>query len=152
MKDLIITRQVYENILHTIGLLEPERGGILGADESGVISHYYYDASAQHSCNSYEPDVDAVNNVLLNEWHPKGVRMVGIVHSHANGNSVPSCGDVNYGMRILQSLDDLEHFYLPIVTFENHTPQLTSFRVEKDEQAGYVCRMTDWSVCERKEK
>lgn len=144
--QLIMTENVFGQIISTIGKQEPERGGILGAGKDGLISHYYFDACAQVSPDSYEPDIDSVNRVLVQEWLPNGIRMVGIVHSHSNGNNVPSCGDIHYGMHILHSLDNADQFYLPIITGSLSSPELSAFVITRDAELGYVCKAVDWII------
>lgn len=78
--------------------------------------------------------------MLANDWMPRGILMVGIVHSHANGVNIPSCVDVDYGIRILQALDTVDEFYLPIVTVIDGVFKLTCFVITKHDDRKYVCR------------
>ena len=143
---MVLTQQVLDAIRQTIGTRPAECGGVLGADETGTITRYYFDETGTGTENSYEPDVDAINAVLVNDWLPGGIRMAGIVHSHANGNSIPSCGDIHYGMRILQALDGTERFFLPIVTNADGRMELNACVLEKDEDLGMVCRKLEWTI------
>ena len=143
MWEIRITSVVYRQISATIGLYPPECGGVLGAGEDGVITEFFFDATGRSTPNGYAPDVKAINEMLTNDWMPRGILMVGIVHSHSNGNSVPSCGDVSYGVRILQALDTVDRFYLPIVTLNNGEMQMNGYVVLRDEVHGFVCRRTE---------
>lgn len=145
MEPMIISQSVLEAIRRTIGAHPAECGGALGADASGAITRYYFDETGCCTPDSYEPDVDAINEVLIRDWLPNGIRLAGVVHSHANGSSVPSCGDVHYGMRILQALDGAERLYLPIVTGTGENMELSAFAVETDRSLGAVCRKLDWT-------
>lgn len=143
MEMLTMTQNVLDQIKNTIGGMAPEHGGILGANEDGVITHFYFDATGRSTEASYEPDVTAINTILAARWIPQGIHLAGIVHSHAAGNAAPSCGDISYGMRILQALD-AERFYLPIVTVDESGVHFASFAVENDALLGCVCRRTPW--------
>lgn len=145
-QKLVLTNQVLEAIKQTIGSRPAECGGILGTDDTGIITSYYFDETGTGTEDSYEPDVETINSILTNEWLPKGIQMVGIVHSHANGHDVPSCGDIHYGMRILQSLDEQEKFYLPIVTQTDGCVKLTAYALENNEAFGTVCRKQEWET------
>ena len=140
-----ITKEVLKQIKETVGRLQPEHGGILGATTDGTISEYYFDADGTSTPTGYVPNVSMINDVLTNDWMPRGILMVGIVHSHANGVNTPSCVDVGYGIRILQALDTVDKFYLPIVTVEDGMFQMTSFAIMKD-SVEYVCRKIDYST------
>lgn len=146
MNQMIITRSVLEEIRQTIGNRPAECGGILGADEYGTITHYYFDETGCSTPDSYEPDVNAINSVLITDWLPNGIHLAGVIHSHANGNATPSCGDIHYGMRILQALDGLERLYLPIATGLKEDMALNVFAVETDQTLGTVCRKLDWTT------
>ena len=126
-----MSRSVYEQILDTIGNRQPESGGILGAGEDGVISQYYFDVTGISEPDAYIPDVEAVNQVL-EAWHERGIHMVGIVHSHQGGMNVPSCGDVAYGTRILEALDTVDRFYLPIVVCHEDAPRMLGYVLFKE--------------------
>ena len=145
MCEMRITKEVLKQIKETVGRLQPEHGGILGATTDGTISEYYFDADGTSTPTGYVPNVSMINNVLTNDWMPRGILMVGIVHSHANGVNTPSCVDVGYGIRILQALDTVDKFYLPIVTVEDGMFQMTSFAIMKD-SVEYVCRKIDYST------
>lgn len=145
MRVLKFSEVVYRQISETIGKFPPECGGILGARESGLITEYYFDVSGTCSPKGYAPDVQRINEILINDWNPRGVIMVGIVHSHANGVIVPSCGDINYGIRILQALDTVDEFYLPIVTV-GETMRMQCYVVSPDPERQFVCRRLDYDV------
>ena len=143
-----IYSKIIEMILNTLGTYRPECGGVLGAGEDGVITHYYFDSTGKSEPKCYTPDVEAINRVLTEEWFPKGIFMVGIVHSHDAMNPYPSCGDVSYGINILRALDTTEKFFLPILTVENDEMNLQGYVIETDEVHGYVCRAIEVSVVE----
>lgn len=95
----------------------PERGGVLGAKPGQPISKFYYDESGISTPDSYTPDYQTINSVLDN-WEQEEISMVGMVHSHAGADAMPSCGDLYYCEKILLSNSALGDFYLPIVSVE----------------------------------
>ena len=141
-----ITQTVMVAIRDTVGRHPAETGGILGADTSSVISHYYFDHSGISKETGYTPDVTAVNKILADRWMPNNVLMVGIVHSHANMNCVPSCGDISYGIRILQALDTVDKFYLPIVTQTPNGVCMNFYVMLRDSERGFVCKQIEYAV------
>lgn len=146
MGEIRITCQVLEQIKETVGKLPPECGGVLGASKDGIISEFLFDSLGKSTPTGYAPNVEMINQVLTNDWMPRGIVMVGIVHSHANGIEVPSCMDVNYGIRILHELDTVDKFCLPIVTVVNSIFKMTWFVIAKDENGEYLCRKADHVV------
>jgi len=95
----------------------PERGGVLGAKPGQPISKFYYDESGISTPDSYTPDYQTINSVL-DIWEQENISMVGMVHSHAGDDTLPSCGDLYYCEKILLSNRGLNNFYLPIVSVE----------------------------------
>lgn len=146
MYGIKMTQEVYRQIVDTIGRHEPECGGVLGAKQEGVITEYYFDTTGRSSPNGYAPDVNAINEMLIKDWMPRGILMVGIVHSHSNGNSVPSCGDINYGIRILQALDTVDRFYLPIMAVNDGEIQMNGYVIMYDKAYGFVCRRDECEI------
>lgn len=143
MDTMKLSQNVYSQIMNTVGSLPPECGGVLGAKEDGIITEFYFDEHGLSSANGYAPNVQMINNMLINDWMPRGILMVGIVHSHSNGNGVPSCGDISYGIRILDALDTVDRFYLPIVAEKENTMHLNGYVIMRDNEHGFVCRKID---------
>ena len=110
-----ITKEVYDAVIRAFTENEPECGGILGAAPGQAITHFYFDKTGTSTAWSYTPDCEAVNTMLLKEWAPAGVQMVGIIHSHSNAGDFPSCGDLHYAVQILRAAS-LTELLLPIVT------------------------------------
>lgn len=143
---LIFTKGVMEEIINTVGRFPPETGGILGACSNGIISHFYYDRTGKSTANGYAPDISTVNEIITNSWMPNGILMVGIVHSHANMNRTPSCGDISYGIRILQALNTVDQFYLPIVTRSEDVFEMCCYVLSHDPERQFICRKVDYTV------
>lgn len=143
MNRLKLSKNVFSQIRDTIGMHPPECGGVLGAREGEIVTEFYFDEYGTGSADRYVPNVQMINDMLIHEWMPRGILMVGIVHSHSNGNEVPSCGDISYGMRILQALDTVDRFYLPIVTIQEGNVRMNGYVVEQDESKSFVCRRVE---------
>ena len=141
LQAVSIAKSVYYQILHDLGLRQPECGGVLGMARNGVISAWYHDLTGKSSPTSYSPDVLAINSVLRDEWQPNGIKMAGIVHSHSTGKRVPSCGDINYGLRILDSLDTVDVFYLPILEIQPVVPNLFCYVIFRNSEGGRCKRI-----------
>ena len=140
MDTLKLSKEVFSQILDTIGKYPPECGGVLGSHESGIVTEFYFDEHGTSSVNGYAPNVQMINDMLIHDWMPRGILMVGIVHSHANGVAVPSCGDISYGIRILQALDTVDKFYLPIVTTNRGNTEISCYGIYSDPERQFVCR------------
>lgn len=136
-EQLRITSQVIQQIEKTIGMYPPEHGGILGAKEDGIISEFFFDRLGKSSSNGYSPDVESINRILIEDWMPRNIYMVGIVHSHSGNNQCPSCGDLFYGIHILNALDTVDSFYLPIVTKQDNHLQINGSIICKEQGRCY---------------
>ena len=148
METIRIAASVYKQIMDTIGRLPPECGGVLGAAENGFITEYYFDSHGKSAPNGYAPDIQSINRMLTDDWMPRGILMVGIVHSHSNGIAVPSCGDFSYGIRILQALDTVDEFYLPIVTQTDGKVRLDCYAICHDPERQFICRKVDYVIAD----
>lgn len=146
MDTLKLSKDVFSQILDSIGKHPPECGGVLGAREDGIITEFYFDEHGISSTNGYAPNVQMINEMLIYDWMPRGILMVGIVHSHSNGNGVPSCGDISYGVRILQALDTVDRFYLPIVTAQEGNIQMNGYVIQHEKIHGFVCRKVECEI------
>ena len=148
MDILKLSNSVYQQICGTIGKLPPECGGILGSTNGSIITEFYFDKSGKSSVTRYAPDVFGINNMLIHDWMPRGIFMVGIVHSHANKVLAPSCGDISYGIRILQALDTVDKFYLPIVTNSNGVIKMSCYGIYHDPERQFVCKKLPHYICD----
>ena len=110
----IITAEVYDQIKRTIGTRKPEQGGILGSSDGIHIDHYYFDKTADRTSASYTMDAKALNEVI-HEWNDNGIQLVGIIHSHPQGCTKPSYGDMETARHIIETIDVKGKFFTPIV-------------------------------------
>lgn len=143
---MIITQNVFNKISECLINAPVESGGILGTKDRQVIDEFYYDKSGIGTANSYTPDVESINSVILNDWSLKGIELVGIIHTHVNGTKFPSCGDFMYGEQILKSLKNLDWFYMPIALTENSELSVYGYKIFLDNQGHIKCEQVEISV------
>lgn len=110
----IITAEVYDQIKRTIGTRKPEQGGILGSSDGVHIDYYYFDKTADRTSASYTMDAKALNEVI-HGWNDNGIQLVGIIHSHPQGCTKPSYGDMETARHIIETIDVKGKFFTPIV-------------------------------------
>lgn len=146
---LSILSTVIKEIEDTLSNQEVESGGILGArlmqNVSNHIIEYYFDRGGIGGNHSYTPNTTQINSILLNDWFPRGIIMVGIVHSHVNGILVPSCGDLAYAERILKQLKYVNTFHLPIISFHRGFFEMQSFEISLTGK-GLNCRLEQINI------
>lgn len=110
----IFTAEVYDEICKTIGHRRPEYGGLLGSSDGVHIDHYYFDATSERSADVYMMDIPACNKVI-HEWNDNDIELVGVIHSHPNGVTRPSHGDLLTAKNIIESINVHGKFFTPIV-------------------------------------
>ena len=115
-----VTLGIVDRIKTFIGEHPAERGGILGCNSNGRITHFFEDVSSECSRAAYSPDVDTLNTVI-DSWKGDGITFCGFVHSHPAGIPAPSPADHEYSSRILECFDKLDLLWLPIVQTEPDT-------------------------------
>jgi proteasome lid subunit RPN8/RPN11 len=127
-KDSDIDEDVLNEIINTIGTMEPEQGGLLGKDENGKIVTFLLDENGSKTGHTYSPDKDWVNE-KLKEWEQQGIKLAGIVHSHPcyPNDYIPSKEDVEYAARIIEAMPETLGgiFHMPIVTINDGYVRLT---------------------------
>lgn len=69
-------KNIYRQIMNTIGSIPPESGGILGERE-GVLCAYYYDTGGTCNGGTYRPDIICINRVI-EKWSQKSIQFTGI--------------------------------------------------------------------------
>ena len=126
-----IKKEIYEQIINTLGKIEPEKGGILGSVDKKIITHYHYDEKGISTEHSFTPDVDSLNSIL-EEWANEGVYLVGFIHSHTSEFNFPSCLDFKYAENIMNCLKCIDFFYLPLLIFNSKKENdIKVFKIEK---------------------
>jgi hypothetical protein len=114
---LCITFSVLERLRDTIGIRQPENGGVLGGSRSdGIVRLYYFDEFAARSGSTYSPNFRFLNRLFRERWNPAGIQLLGFVHSHPGGLIYPSSGDIEYARAIIENIPDLDQLLLPIAT------------------------------------
>ena len=110
----IFTSEVYEEIRRTIGCRKPEQGGILGSSDGRHIDYYYFDGSAERCAGSYTMNVKVLNSIIR-EWNDNDIQLIGVIHSHPQGVTRPSHGDMLTAKHIIESINVEGRFFTPIV-------------------------------------
>ena len=114
MKPIQITRRTYRAIMRTIGRIPPEAGGILACDGDGVVCAFYFDANADTTGLCYRPSIADLEQVICEDWIPRGLFFCGICHSHP-ADPLPSGPDLRTAQTLME-VNGLTQLLLPIVT------------------------------------
>ena len=93
----IIANSVLDEIKSTLRF--PEMGGILGSNTNKIITDYHHDITGQTTARNYTPDINKLNNVIL-QWHLHGIEFIGFVHSHSAYKKTLSLVDIRYAEKI----------------------------------------------------
>lgn len=100
---LKITQAAYAAILEDLAgqPFQQEQGGILlgPEDAQDLVVRYVKDEHGEATFASFTIDVDSLN-AAIRKVRPAGLTCVGIVHSHPDGFSRPSGGDIQFLERI----------------------------------------------------
>lgn len=112
-----IMYKVYEKITKNVSDIPPESGGILGG-YNNIINNVEFDngvlQSHQISC-CYVPNVELLNK-CIEQWSRMQIEFYGMFHTHFNGVSTLSNGDVSYIENIMKAMPkSKEKLYFPIV-------------------------------------
>lgn len=144
-----ITQEVYDKIYKFIGQHQPERGGMLGRNNRGIITHFYPDSNGKCSYAAYDPDIKTLN-IVIKEWEKDGIEFCGFVHSHPQGIISPSYTDKEYSSKILDCFKSLDFLWLPIVqtTSNNSKFQLLPYLVIKTQGNVFRIRNANFKINE----
>ncbi|MGH7118782.1 MAG: Mov34/MPN/PAD-1 family protein, partial [Acetobacteraceae bacterium] len=133
---LLLEWSVIHDIEETIGERHAECGGALGGSrEDSVVRAFHFDRAADCTGTTYSPDTVSLGRLFHVEWNPRGIRLLGFVHSHPPGVPHPSGGDLVYARRILAANPGLRRLLLPIVVSTADTAgfELLPYAAELDE-------------------
>ena len=122
MKEMIFTKESYEEIKKTVGQMKSETGGILlGNRDDFVVQKFIFDKSGSTTSSSYDPDIASLNKKIKHEWEVNKLALIGFVHSHPRGISRLSgdwgngIGDIGYIKTIFNAIEALDNFLVPII-------------------------------------
>ena len=104
-RNILMTKEIYDQILDTIAAQPPETGGVLGR-KNGIICKYFYDGNAD------------ITNTILDQWLKDDIEFAGIIHSHSEDVNALSYADIHYARKILQE-NSLEYVIFPLVVRKN---------------------------------
>lgn len=112
----VFEQSVFEEIKRTVGSLPAETGGVLGTDDIGTITRFYFDREAERSSTTYGVDPTRIN-CIIDAWNADGAHLCGFVHSHPRRCLEPSEQDIEYAQRIIRHTgnDRIQHLLIPIV-------------------------------------
>jgi len=126
---LILLQRTYNRIIAELQDYLYEWGGMIGQHEKSLCADQFlldrrHTASKQET--SYKPNTEYLNDVLVREWYPNRIKLVGMVHIHFE-YPYPSLQDKRYAKEIYDSIMQ-EDFHIIIFFKEvNKDPQLFSF-------------------------
>lgn len=113
-----ITESIFKEIKEKIGTFKPETGGLLGSKDGYTIDAFFFDENADTNETTYTPNTSVLNDLIESNWDLNNINVIGFIHSHPNGNLIPSEDDILYANRIMDALS-MEVFYLPLVASSN---------------------------------
>lgn len=97
MDKYVISSDVLELI--SSHLICPEKGGILGADDSNTVVAFCFDKNGVTERSTYFPNVEYLNQVIR-DWYEKGIYFIGFAHSHPKTSIHLSAPDLYYANMI----------------------------------------------------
>lgn len=115
MENVRITKDVYQEIMDTIGKYAPETGGVLGVKE-GTVCQYFFDKKSIGKGETYSPDLDNIN-MKISEWQKDGIEYVGIIHSHPSNLKILSYADIYYAHKMMD-YNGMSNILFPLVVMD----------------------------------
>jgi len=114
---MLLTKEVYFQLMNCFPIVPPEAGGILGSGDGGkTITHFVFDrGNPRYDCAIYNPDVVFLNE-RIDDFARSGVVFCGMVHSHPVGQRELSSEDKMYIKKVLAVIpEETEKLYFPLV-------------------------------------
>jgi len=126
---LVLSLRIYNRIIKELQDFPYEWGGIIGQHEQSLCADQFVLDKVPISSEqetSYKPNIEFLNDVLIREWYPSNIKLVGMVHTHFE-YPYPSLQDKRYAKEIYDSIMQ-DDFHIVIFFNEvSNDPQLFSF-------------------------
>ncbi len=126
-----IKSNTYSQIISFFNDSNKEQGGILGVNDQDVICAFYGDKTGCCTNDTYEPDIDTLNQVIL-EWYNKNIYFIGLIHSHIGGCPKLSKTDINYALEIYNVMES-DAIIFPIVIKRNNSVCINNFKYSNNQ-------------------
>lgn len=123
---IAFTDKVLNAIRDSIGSCDNESGGIIGTTNGIDVTEYQFDRESFR--DEYVPDVSRLNGVLK-EWAEKGIKFIGIIHSHITRNAL-STADIVYARSIMR-LNGMNRIIMPV--FVGNDKKIYVYNVTNDD-------------------
>ena len=126
---MIINKNTYDELLHSIKPYPPETGGILGG-KNKVVSEFFLDDGipSQRIC-SYYPAVKALNK-KIKEWQLRNIDFLGMFHLHFYDVDTLSKGDREYILKIMKHMPQkIDELFFPIIVLPKY--EMVSYAAKK---------------------
>ena len=104
-----------------------ETGGFIGIRHNRICEWVFDEGVKTAQKGIYCPNRDKFYFVI-ETWKKKGMTDFGIVHTHLNGNSKLSQGDIQYINSVFDSNRDLGNMFFPIVIPDKNICVYRSYR------------------------
>lgn len=136
-----IKSNTYSQIISFFNDSNKEQGGILGVNDQDVICAFYGDKTGSCTNDTYEPDIDTLNRVIL-EWYNKNIYFIGLIHSHIGGCTKLSKTDINYALEIYNVMES-DAIIFPIVIKRNNSVCINNFKYSNNQWTKDLLEIVD---------
>ena len=118
--EILIEGEVLSEICQILSRYPYETGGIVGANENGIITTFQFDKTHTSSLFEYCPNIEFLNQVINENWTKQNIEFVGFVHSHPHNGCI-SKKDIEYAKQILRENRELDSILIGVFDLSKKT-------------------------------
>lgn len=129
--NINISEQIYSDIFKQFTKYNAEKYGVLGSYDGNSITNWEFINEKNSSQSSVILKKDTLECTVNKIWYKQGIKFVGLIHSHIDGQAYLSAKDVHAACEILKMNPQLLYIYM-LIFHKSNVDKLYGYKLYYD--------------------